>query len=150
MKGVVIERATAGNILDVYALFKEMVREGEVLDPKTTPEQVRAYYWQLLNELANPHELILLARRGRTYWGYFHGSLAFRPFGTARVIFIRSVFVSKKKRKMGIAKQLYESARGLCQKMGINTGEFMCDDKILEHWVKKVGAKKKFNFMVVE
>lgn len=148
MRGIIIERATPSNILDVFALFKESVKEGNL--GKWTPEQMKEYYWALLNELADPHQLILLAKRGRTYWGYSHGSLGFRPSGTARVIFIRSVFVVGKKRKMGIGKQLIEHARGLCQKMGINTAEFMCDDNQVEYWSKKVRAVKKKNFMVIE
>jgi GNAT superfamily N-acetyltransferase len=150
MKGVVIERATPGNILDVFPLFKEMIKEGKQPYSRPSSEQARAYYWQLLQELANPHELILLARRGRTYWGFFHASLAFRPFGTPRVLFIKSIFVAEKKRKMGISKQMYESAREMCQKMGISRAEFMCEDSQVEYWGKKVKAKRAFNFMVVD
>jgi GNAT superfamily N-acetyltransferase len=150
MKGVVIERCTPSNILDVFILFKEMIKEGKQSFPAPSQDQLKAYYWQLLNELANPYEVILLARRGRTYWGFFHGSLAFRPFGVPRVLFIKSIFVAEKKRKLGIAKQLYETARGLCKQMGISHAEFMCEDNQVEYWSKKVKAKKALNFMVVE
>lgn len=150
MKGVVIERALPGNVLDVYSLFKEAIKQGAMAYPKPTEDQVKGFYFTLLDELALRTNVILLARSRKQYVGYIHCSLVQRPFGPAHVAFIKGIFVTEKRRKNGIAQGLRDALFGALDQMGITTKEFLCHDDLVPYFEKKHGAKKVLNYMMVE
>ena len=131
MKGVQIIRALPGNCIDVYALLGH---------PFPTEDQARNYYYTLLMELQNPHEIMLLAKKGRAFYGYIHGTFTLRTFGEPRVMFIRSLYVTKNKRKLGIGRKLTEEMKSICQKLGVSTIEFMCQDELVSGFEKTLKA----------
>ena len=150
IKGVKIERALPGNILDVYSLFREQFKEGVITYPKATEAQVKEYYFILLELLKNPYEIFLLARKGRAFYGFCHCSLMTRPFGQPRVTYAHTLYVVKNKRGLGIGKKLSEEIIETSRKLGISTIEGMCEDKMVAHFSKKFLALKVLNYMKVE
>ena len=150
IKGLKIERALPGNILDVYSLFSDQYKEGVVNYPKATDAQVKEYYFGLLELLKNPYEVFLLARRGRAFYGFCHCSLMVRPFGEPRIVYVHTIYVTKNKRKLGIGQKLSEEIIAMARKLGISTIEGMCQDNITTHFEKKLKAKKVLNYMTVE
>lgn len=144
-----IERAVPSNILDIYALAKAAVKEGAYNYPFPNEQQLKSYYFTLLEELANPRELFFIARKGRQYLGFVHATLVQRPWGDSMVMFVKMNYVIGKKRKLGIGKQLADRMLEEGKRLGITKFEFMCNDEMLEFWSKKRGAKKLMNYMVV-
>ena len=150
MKGVIVERALTSNVLDIYALFKEGVKENLFDYQNPTPEQAKNYYFQLLRELSSPVNLFYIARRGRQYLGYIHGVLALRPYEqTNHLCFVNPLFVTAKKRKLGIGKKLTDRLKEDCRKMGVSRIELLCHDKMIDYWVKNK-AQKVMNLMILE
>jgi L-amino acid N-acyltransferase YncA len=149
MKGVKIERALPGNVLDVYALFKEAASQGFVY-PQPTETQIKEHYFALLELLKNPYNIILLARRGRAYYGYAQASFMLRPFGQQKVIMVHTIFVTKNKRGLGIGRQMTDEIVVTAKKLGVSTIEGMCDDNNIVRFDKKYKAQKKLNFLSVE
>lgn len=150
IKGIKVERALPGNVLDVYSLFKEAHKEGVFGYPVATDAQVKEYYFALLELLKNPYQFFLLARRGRAFYGFCHFSLMVRPFGEPRIIIMHTVYVVKNKRALGIGQKLAEEILDISKKIGISTVEGMCQDKDVAHFQNKFKAIKRMNYMTVE
>lgn len=149
MKGVVIDRALPSNILDLYALFKAAVKEGAYRHQPPTDEQLKSYYFALLEELAHPRNLVYLARKGRQHLGFIQAQLVLSPWGGTHICFIKMHYVLPKKRKLGIGKKLLSRLSSDCKAMGVSTLELMCHDEMAGYWSKQK-AKKVLNLMVLE
>ncbi len=150
MKGVVVERALPGNVLDVYALFKSAVKEGCVTYPKITEKDLSGFYFELTEALKNPNEFIFLARKGRQFLGYTHAKLVFGRFDKKPMAIWDMVYVIPKSRKLGVGKQLSDVLFDTVKSTGISTVDFLCHDELVSFWEKKVKAKKVLNYMTVE
>jgi predicted GNAT family acetyltransferase len=150
MIGVKIEKAMPSNLIDVYDLFKKAAKEGLFVYPQPTEEQIKEYYFMLLQELADPRTLVYIARKGKQFLGYVHGHIIQRPWGSPYMVFIKMCFVIDKKRKLGVSKDLVDKLVEDCKKMGVTTFEFMANDEMCDYWSKKRKARKVLNYMVVE
>lgn len=150
MKGVKIERAYPNNFIDVYALFKAMVKEGNYIYPQPTDAQIKDFCFRLLTILAEPNNLIYVARKGRQYLGFIYGMVVPRDFGPAYTGYVRMVYTDKKKRSLGVGKALADTLSDAFKELGIKTVEFSCHDDLQAYWSKKRGAKKVLNLMAVD
>lgn len=151
MKGVKIIRARPSNVLDAYDLYKKAHREGVLRHPQPTEEDLKEYYFVLLEELAQPTNVLLLAQKGRQFLGMIHMTVNFRPVGRQKLTaFVKAAYVIQSKRKLGVGKQLADAAMSFCRQSRIQSIEFLCDDKMLEFWSKKRGAEKVANYAVIE
>lgn len=149
VKGVKFLRAKPGDILDVYAFYKQALKEG-VLDPVPSERQFDDMYWETLNELAMPEVFYILAYRGRACVGMAKVNVIFRKVGPGPIGGISMVYVNPKKRKLGIGRELMKTAISSLKKLGIARFEFHCKDELVEYYQKICGAKKTYNYMVVE
>jgi len=152
MKGLKVKEALLGNAIDIYALLKEAVKEG-IYPKDQTPNQreLEHYYLTgLLSEMRNPTHKYYIAQRGRGFLGYAH--LVIMPDRWNRKelsILIETVFVVKKRRKMGIGKALIDEIKKLAQDNGIKNIVLLGKDDMLGYWEQQ-GAEKLSNYLRIE
>ena len=144
-----IVRATPGNILEVYEMYKRVWREKSV-NPVPAEDQQKVYYWKLLEELGNPGHVVLLIKRGTRYLGFVHGVVAPADPGHAPRMFVKIIHVLDSKRKHGGGKMPADELAFLAGLLGVKKFDFMCDDDLVEYWAKKRNAKKVANYMTFE
>lgn len=149
MKGVKVERALPGNILDYYGLLKQAAKEGAFHHPKYSELDLKNDYFNILDDLGRPENIVFLARKGRMILGFISGSLVKRRANGKILVSINMIYVLSKRRKMGIGKQLSSHFFAELSKVGINSFEFICPDSMLEYFSDKWGAKRISNLMVV-
>lgn len=150
MKGLKIERARPNNAIDIYALLSQAVTEG-ILPGKPTQRQIKSYYFAgLLNELASPAHIWVIAKRGRGYLGFAHAALLpGRWDGQIESVFVDLVFVSGHRRKHGIGRKLLDEIKKEVENLGIKRVEFLCPSDQMHYWSKERSANAKQVFMEV-
>jgi len=146
LSGVKVVKATPGNILDVFDLYKRQWKE----KPQLTPQQEKEYYWQLIEELASPSQVVLLMQKGARFLGFIHSFVVPKPNGQPPVLFVKTVYVLDSKRKRGNAKLLIDELVFMAGGFGIKKFDFVCDDEQVEYWSKKRKATKVANHMTFE
>jgi GNAT superfamily N-acetyltransferase len=101
--------------------------------------------------LAQQTNVLFLAQKGRQFLGMIHMTVSFRPVGQQKLTaFVKAAYVIPSKRKLGVGKQLADQAMMFCRQSRIQGIEFLCDDKMLEFWSKKRGARKVANYALIE
>jgi GNAT superfamily N-acetyltransferase len=151
-KGIKIERATPGNILDVYALYKLALEENDLVQRywKLSRPQMQQFYFQVLEWLGDPMHIIMLARRGKSYWGVMHGILAPSTFRPGQYLLnIPTAFILKDRRKLGIGAGLAEAMEEEAQRLGVSHITLLCKDELVSKWTKH-GAKRELNYLIKE
>jgi len=147
LKGLKVERATPGNVIDYYALLKEAAKEDALVHPRLSVEDVRQCYFGLVDELSDPSKIILLARKGRMFAGYFSSTIIRRDKYLA---VINQIYVIPKRRKLGVGIKLWQAFDDQMKANGISRYEFLCKDEDVDYVKKKWKADKTLNFMVVD
>lgn len=149
MKGLKIERAKPSNAIDIYALLKQAMEEG-VLPGKPTERQIKAYYFTgLINDVANPTSIYLVAKRGRGYLGFLHATILTK-WGTNHEVLVTQIYVTKNRRKNGIGRKLLDELKKQVENLGIRRIEFACPLDQVEYWAKERGAKPVQTIMGVD
>lgn len=143
---VKVVKATAGNILDVFDMYKRQWKEKPVL----SEQQEKEYYWQLIDELANPAHVVLVIQKGIRFFGFIHSFIIPKPNGQPPSLFVKTIYVLDSKRKRGNAKLLIDELIFMAGGFGIKKFDFVCDDDQVEYWSKKRKAKKITNHMTIE
>jgi len=152
IKGVKVERAKPSNIVDITAMVREYAKEskGIKLYPIYTDADVEEYTFHALEAIKSPNNIYLLARRGRSYWGFVHGRVYRRPYGSPVLcMYVEMLHVLKAKRKLGVGNLLADSIEKEARKLGVGAIELMCKDELIKKW-ESHGAKKRFTFMSKE
>ncbi len=151
MKGLKIEKAKPSNVIDIYALLQEAVKEG-CLVGKPTERQMKSYYFVgLLNEVDHPNHIWFVAKRGRGYLGFVHAVLIpGRWDGQVRSVAVDTVFVTKRRRKNGIGRKLLDEVKKEVQNLEIKRVEFVTPIDQVEMWTKKYSAKTESYIMGVD
>lgn len=149
MKGVKIEKARPSNAIDIYPLLKEALKEGSLDCP--SERHLESYYFGgLINELSSPFHAWLLAKRSRGFLGCLHAILLPSMYDARNLsAYVDLVYVSKHRRKNGIAKQLVEEFVKEIKSEGIiRRIDFLCPQDQIEYW-GKYGAKPTKSMMRV-
>lgn len=149
VSGLAVVRATPGNILDVYEMYKRVWREKSI-KPELTEDQQKEYYWRLLEELANPNHMILMLKRGTRHFGFVHSFLVPAIPGYTPTLFVKVIHVLDSKRKLGGGKLLADELIFMAGRYNIKKFDFMCPDELVEYWAKKRKAMKVANYMTFE
>ncbi len=152
MKGVKIKQALLGNAIDIYALLKEAVKEGMFPADQTPNQRELEHYYLtgLLEELRNLTHRYYIAQRGRGFLGYAHIIVMPDRWNRSELsILIETVFVVKKRRKMGIGKALVDEVKKLAQDNGIKNIVLLAKDDMIDYWSKQ-GAEKLSNYLRIE
>lgn len=153
MKGLKIERATPSNAIDIYALYKQAAKEKVWSHDNPTDKQLEQYYFQtmILRDLPSPHHFFYLAKRGRGFLGVLHAFVLPRRWdGHVDRLFVDIIYVTEKRRKMGIGKKLIEELKKQADNMNIKRIEFLADDKTAKYYEEKLKAKPITQYMGVE
>ena len=147
--GFNIVRATPGNILEVYEMYKRVWKEGTI---QAVPDQSqqKVYYWRLLEELGNPAHVVLLLKRGTRFLGFVHGIVSPVESGHSPRMFVKTIHVQEARRKHGGGKMLADEMIFMAGLLGIKKFDFMCGDDLVEYWANKRNAKKVANYMTFE
>ena len=149
MKGLVVERASVSNAIDVYPLVRLAAREGYFTE-SPSEHQLREYYFRVIQELNQPHHIFYLARRGRGFLGVLHAIvIPGRWDGRMNSIYVDLVYVVEKRRQMGVGKKLLDQLALDAEEIGIKNFEFLAKDELVEYWCKERKAKKISNLMRV-
>lgn len=148
MKGLKILKALPSNAIDLYPMMVDAAAEGVYIDGPRGRELRNYYFGGLLKELASDYHFWFLARRGRGFLGYIHGVvIPGRWNGNFDTLAVDMVFVTKHRRKNGIAKKLIDEIIKEAENIGVTKIDFICPESQVEHWMKTRKAAKVANLM---
>lgn len=138
MKGLKVIKAAPSNAIDIYALLKEANKE-KVLEGRPNEKQLQNFYFGVLTgQLASPIHRWFLARRGRGYLGYLHAVFIPNQFtGNVEYCYVDSIFVVKKRRKMGIARKMLEEFEKEIDNIGVRTMRLDVPKDDIGYWEKR-------------
>lgn len=148
VKGLVVRKAEVSNAIDIFALLKQAVKEKVYPIENPNDKQLQNFYFNLIsNELPSPYHRYYLAKRGRGFLGMLHAIMVpGRWDGQVTSATIELLFVTKNRRKRGVAAKLMAEFKKDMDQLGIDKIDLLAVEPMVKYWEKQ-GAKKVTNFM---